>query len=75
MDYFSDVWNCIDFISISFNTLFLASSSYCIIMESRFISIQMIYTFGSFACFCMWIKVFYWMRLFKELAYYVKLIQ
>jgi hypothetical protein len=23
----------------------------------------------------MWIKVFYWMRLFSELAYYVKLIQ
>lgn len=23
----------------------------------------------------MWIKVFYWMRLFSSLAYYVKLIQ
>ena len=30
---------------------------------------------GSFASFFMWIKVFYWMRLFKSMAYFVKLIQ
>jgi len=29
---------------------------------------------GSFACFFMWIKVFYWMRLFEPLAKYVSLI-
>jgi hypothetical protein len=29
---------------------------------------------GGFAAFTMWIKVFYWMRLFPDLAYYVKLI-
>jgi len=27
-----------------------------------------------FACFIMWIKVFYWMRLWESTAYYVKLI-
>ena len=26
------------------------------------------------SCFVMWIKVFYWMRLFKHTAYYIKLI-
>ena len=34
----------------------------------------MIRSLGAFACFFMWIKVFYWMRLFESLAYYVKLI-
>ena len=34
----------------------------------------MLRTLGAFACFFMWVKVFYWMRLFESLAYYVKLI-
>jgi hypothetical protein len=38
-------------------------------------SLEFIYTVGGFATFFMWIKVFYWMRLFSALAYYVKLIQ
>ena len=32
-------------------------------------------TIGGFLVFFMWIKVFYWMRLFPAYAYYVKLIQ
>lgn len=38
-------------------------------------TLEFIYTVGGFATFFMWIKVFYWMRLFSALAYYVKLIQ
>ena len=30
---------------------------------------------GGFACFFMWIKVFYWMRLFESVAKYVNLIE
>lgn len=37
--------------------------------------VEQVRAFGGFACFFMWIKVFYWMRLFSSLAYYVKLIQ
>ena len=29
---------------------------------------------GSFACFFMWFKTFYWMRLFKRTAHFVTLI-
>ena len=53
----------------------MATGSYCILTEHLYFKVSTIYSFGSFACFFMWIKVFYWMRLFKELAYYVKLIQ
>jgi len=44
-------------------------------MQNEQIDIRLIRTFGAFASFWMWIKVFYWMRLFGQLAYYVKLIQ
>lgn len=73
--YFSDPWNCIDAMSIWQNMLFLGTGTYCILTEKPFFEIQTIYSFGSFAVFFMWLKVFYWMRLFSSLAYYVKLIQ
>lgn len=72
--YFSDPWNCIDAMSIWQNMLFLGTGTYCILTEKPFFEIQTIYSFGSFAVFFMWLKVFYWMRLFSSLAYYVKLI-
>jgi hypothetical protein len=73
-DYFSDPWNCIDAISITFNAIFLTLSTACIVTESMYFPIVTVRSFGAFACFFMWIKVFYWMRLFSSLAYYVKLI-
>jgi len=44
-------------------------------MQNEVIDIRIIRTFGAYSSFLMWIKVFYWMRLFGNLAYYVKLIQ
>jgi hypothetical protein len=44
-------------------------------MQNEWIPIELIRTIGACSSFLMWIKVFYWMRLFSELAYYVKLIQ
>jgi hypothetical protein len=75
-DYFSDPWNCVDSISIAFNSIFLTLSTLCVITETDYFDDQLIIvrSFGGFACFFMWIKVFYWMRLFSSLAYYVKLI-
>ena len=74
-EYFNDYWNCIDFASLLMNTSFLANFSMCMCFQNEFISKYTIRTFGAFSCFFMWIKVFYWMRLFSALAYYVKLIQ
>lgn len=73
--YFGDVWNCIDASSLFFNSTFMGSLTLDFVMEEQIVSLQFIYTAGGFATFFMWIKVFYWMRLFSALAYYVKLIQ
>lgn len=75
LQYFDDPWNCVDAASLGLNCSFLLLSAVDIINENEFVDVQLIRGFGSFACFFMWIKVFYWMRLFSALAYYVKLIQ
>ena len=75
IEYFSDYWNCIDATSLSINSSFLLMVTYNCIGEIEHFNVQLVRTFGAFACFFMWIKVFYWMRLFSSLAYYVKLIQ
>ena len=75
MDYLSDVWNWIDIISITLNAVFLTMCTTCIFTQSNdTFSMDNVRSVGGFACFFMWIKVFYWMRLFASLAYYVKLI-
>jgi hypothetical protein len=74
MEYFSDYWNCIDATSLSFNSIFLGMVTMNMAGENEHFDVQMVRLFGSFASFFMWIKVFYWMRLFSSLAYYVKLI-
>jgi hypothetical protein len=42
--------------------------------QEEYISLLLIRTLGGFVNFFMWIKVFYWMRIFTSLAYYVNLI-
>ena len=75
LQYFDDPWNCVDAASLGLNCTFLVLSAVDIVTENELVDVQLITTFGSFACFFMWIKVFYWMRLFSALATYVKLIQ
>jgi hypothetical protein len=74
-EYFSDYWNCIDAMSLMINSIFLTMCTICFMFECEFFQVELMRTFGAFSCFFMWIKVFYWMRLFSSLAYYVKLIQ
>ena len=73
--YFTDYWNCIDATSLCLNTVFLGMFTVDCILQNEYFKIELLYSFGGFATFFMWIKVFYWMRLFSALAYYVKLIQ
>jgi hypothetical protein len=75
LQYFDDPWNCVDAASLGLNGTFLFLSAVDIVNENEYFDVELIRSFGSFACFFMWIKVFYWMRLFSSLAYYVKLIQ
>lgn len=75
IEYFSDPWNCIDAMSLSTNTVFLTMCTLNFSFENEYFDVELVRTTGAFSCFLMWIKVFYWMRLFSSLAYYVKLIQ
>lgn len=69
-----DFWNCLDFFSVVGNVFLIGSFSICLVLENEIISIEFVRSAGAFSSFLMWIKVFYWMRLFPSLAYYVKLI-
>lgn len=75
MEYFSDIWNCIDMTSAILNLTFSLMFMTCLFLDDQEFSFTTIHTFASFACFFMWLKVFYWCRLFSSLSYYVKLIQ
>jgi len=72
--YFGDYWNVIDTMSLLLNAIYLGMFTSCCTVETELFTIESMNTVGSFCCWFMWIKVFYWMRLFESLAYYVKLI-
>jgi hypothetical protein len=72
--YFSQTWNCIDFISLSLNFSFLSIAALCQIREAWVIEMAQLLSIGAYATFFMWCKMFYWMRLFESTAYYVTLI-
>jgi len=46
----------------------------CVVYDRIFFSREEILSIGSWGMFFMWIKVFYWFRLFPSYAYYVRLI-
>lgn len=73
-NYFFDFWNMIDITSLILNYTFMSMFFTCIVYNKEYFDDNLIYELGSFAIFFMWIKVFYWFRLFPEYAYYVKLI-
>ena len=75
LEYFADYWNCIDMTSLTLNFTFLMMFGVDLAAGDIIFSREAILAVGAFASFFMWIKVFYWMRLFSALAYYVKLIQ
>jgi hypothetical protein len=74
LGYLGDVWNWLDLGSFVFNTVFLVCINIDVAMGSIVIPIGVVRVIGAFACFLMWIKVFYWMRLFSGTAYFIKLI-
>lgn len=72
--YLSDPWNWIDLLSFIFNGFFLVFINLNVAMGEIVIPIAFTRIFGAFCCFWMWIKVFYWMRLFSTTAYFINLI-
>lgn len=62
-------------ISAGLNLIFLAFMNINVYAETNeFVTKTWINTIGAIATWCMWIKVFYWMRLFNFSAHYVTLI-
>lgn len=70
-NYFLDHWNVIDMIS-------LVLVAYYVIMASTHSEDWELHSLaplvGSSTCFLLWIKVFYWMRLFKPFASFIRAI-
>ena len=73
-EYLTDYWNIIDSTSICLNSSFLGLFAVNQVYRDAVFSAKTINTIGAFGQWIMWIKIFYWMRLFPSLAYYVKLI-
>lgn len=73
-DYFKDVWNYLDF------AITVVSQAYMIqlmtnLLLGDYFRINFMRTSGGVTLFLLWIKIFYWMRLFNKTAYFIKLIE
>jgi hypothetical protein len=73
-DYFFDYWNWIDLTSATLNMIFLISVNLDVLSNHQIVTIEWVRTIGAVACWMMWFKVFYWMRLFKKTAHFITLI-
>lgn len=57
-----------------FNSIILIYSIVFLLYEIHIVNQQNIITLAAYGSCLMWIKMFYWMRLFKPTAKYVNLI-
>lgn len=73
-NYLGDLWNMIDMSIVYLNMVFLMMLCGDVLLAKVYFPLMIIQIVGSFGIFCMWLKVFYWCRIFSSLAYYVKLI-
>ena len=79
-EYFGAMWNIIDLLQFLLCGKYLICFSYMVVetdcdqISFEFITPIYFRNIGSVACFLLWIKVFYWMRLFSEPAYFLRLI-
>ena len=75
IDYFVDYWNYIDVLSLGLNLMFLIMlNTNCFMVSNEIFSKTHIRVNAAVGCFTLWIKLFYWMRLFKVTAYFITLI-
>ena len=65
-NYLSDLWNWLDIFSIGMNTLIL-------VLNETWVEFHMIRQLAIFAVLMMWLKLFYWMRLFEATASFIRM--
>ena len=68
LSYFTDFWNLIDLAAL------LISAFYMVGSLSGFLYEQNQQIVGSVAALLLWIKMFYWMRLFRAFAAFIRMI-
>jgi len=73
-NYVSEFWNWFDLLQFWLNLTFLIILQINVWYGLNIVDIHVIRTVGALAGFVMWIKVFYWMRLFKDTSYFIILI-
>mmetsp|Transcript_25128 Transcript_25128/g.17794 ORF Transcript_25128/g.17794 Transcript_25128/m.17794 type:complete len:141 (+) Transcript_25128:1888-2310(+) len=67
VDYLGDNWNRIDLSSIIMNVG-------VIISYTAGANVSMVRAFASIAVFIMWLKMFYWLRIFEPTASFIRMI-
>jgi len=73
-EYIKDYWNWIDMISQILNLTFLIMFFMDVSSWNENLHGDSMRSVGAVACFLLWIKVFYWMRLFAPTAHFITLI-
>ena len=73
INHFTDVWNIIDSVSIVLNVLFLIYM-FQNMFGKDIIDIDNLRLIGALASYLLWLKLFYFMRLFKKTASFLTLI-
>ena len=72
--YVKEFWNWFDLLQFFLNFSFMTFLMINVTSGYNIIDIHNIRTIGALAGWVMWIKVFYWMRLFKSTSYFIILI-
>lgn len=72
--YFEDMWNIVDLFSNTMNLLVVMELIFKFLLNVELVEIEKLRIVASICCFFMWMKSLYWLRLFHQTAYFVKLI-
>jgi len=70
LSYFTDIWNINDFISLSFTIIIIATS----VEHNTVIAVENLRAMAAIASCTLMIKVFDWLRLFENTAFYILLV-
>ena len=70
LDYFDSVWNFNDITYLLINLIVMLSN-----IAGDVIPLEKERNFAAISIICLWVKVFDWLRLFDETAFFIRLIE
>lgn len=73
-NYLKDPWNYLDLSITILTQVYMGQFMSDLWFERGIFSVTAIRTMGGMVVFLLWIKMFYWLRLFSSTAYFIKLI-